>query len=351
MKKTIYNDEIVDFLKKSSSWFSISSGEIKMFCPYCDDATRKGPGRKADHGHLYISTKDPVFLCQRCKATGHITKMLTYLQFGGEVPDEVLKFQEVKKTNKLNNLYKETYVDLNFNYDNYFLHDNKIRYLLKRHILNPKKDIIEQLSNLKIITDLKKFCKENPDKTKRLVSKPNFNFLCNNYVGLVSYANNCIEFRNVDESSKFRFHRYKFLEDVKYKWCYRFRDNEIKALDVNSVSNSPIIMSEGVMDLMFIHTDYRAIVSEFVNMDLDDCVLIATGKNFFDGLEFIREKIFNFEPDMIVLLDKEMSVTRQIRNAFKYSTCKSVRFLKNKTGNDFNNFPIEPDSVFYRNGK
>ena len=56
----------------------ISSNEIQIHCPFCDDASRKNA---ASHGHLYISTDKCVFHCFRCGMSGSVVKLLIYTSF------------------------------------------------------------------------------------------------------------------------------------------------------------------------------------------------------------------------------------------------------------------------------
>jgi len=57
---------------------SASSDFIEMFCPYCNDATRKS---KPNHGHLYFSISTNYFHCFRCNEVGSLTRLLTHTGF------------------------------------------------------------------------------------------------------------------------------------------------------------------------------------------------------------------------------------------------------------------------------
>jgi hypothetical protein len=66
--------EVISHLKKISNLYKqINDKEIQIFCPYCNDATRK---HNPTHGHLYLSVHSPVFHCFRCNASGVLTKLL-----------------------------------------------------------------------------------------------------------------------------------------------------------------------------------------------------------------------------------------------------------------------------------
>lgn len=72
------NVEITNFLKSTSAVYQDSGSEIIIHCPYCDDALR---ANSRSHGHLYISTKNPVFHCFRCETSGFLGTLLRDLGF------------------------------------------------------------------------------------------------------------------------------------------------------------------------------------------------------------------------------------------------------------------------------
>lgn len=66
--------DIIYHLKNNSTIFKDKGDHYMMFCPYCNDATRK---TNPEHGHLYVSKSLPVFYCQRC-GTGNSILALLY---------------------------------------------------------------------------------------------------------------------------------------------------------------------------------------------------------------------------------------------------------------------------------
>jgi len=66
-------------LRNTSRIYRSTSGDfIEMFCPYCNDATRKS---KPNHGHLYFSITTNYFHCFRCNEVGSLTRLLTHTGF------------------------------------------------------------------------------------------------------------------------------------------------------------------------------------------------------------------------------------------------------------------------------
>jgi hypothetical protein len=58
---------------KSRRHHENNSGWVEIFCPFCNDATRKP---HPDHGHLYYYAETNFFNCFRCAEVGSITKLL-----------------------------------------------------------------------------------------------------------------------------------------------------------------------------------------------------------------------------------------------------------------------------------
>ena len=70
--------QILYHLKNISNIFADKGSHINMFCPFCNDATRKP---NPSHGHCYISKELPVYYCHRCGEAGTIMKLLFYTEF------------------------------------------------------------------------------------------------------------------------------------------------------------------------------------------------------------------------------------------------------------------------------
>lgn len=343
----IYDEPIIQALKSNSKVFYQSSTEIIMFCPFCNDSTRKGPGKVPTHGHLYISLNEPVYHCQRCKTSGHIITLLSVYKYAGKLPEKVIEFKNGQRKQHLSSIIHEEEIELKFEYDMNRLPSEKIEYLIKRRVLNPKKDIHEQLMDLKLVVDVEKFVNDNIHIVGGLRNQGLYKELIKTYVGHVAYANSGIEFRTFNNNidSRYRYYRYK-IQDTHLFWAYRYNNEKLRKLPINIISNKPIIMAEGVYDLMFIHTKQKSVVEKYINKSLDDCILVACGKKYYDGFNFITKKVFNLTPEIIVLLDSDNILTRSIKNIFEYSSAKSSIFLRNKGHSDFNEFPLDPVAVF-----
>lgn len=74
------------FKKHSSGWYEI-------FCPYCDDATRKA---NPNHGHFNLSPDVPFGHCFRCGAAYSLYKILIDTGFkNNKILDEISKFGNI----------------------------------------------------------------------------------------------------------------------------------------------------------------------------------------------------------------------------------------------------------------
>ena len=315
----IYDEPIIKLLKDKSKAFYQSSTEIIVFCPFCNDATRKGPGKVPSHGHLYISLNEPVYHCQRCKTSGHIVTLLSVYKYDGKLPDKVIEFKNGQLKKHLDSILPEEEIELKFEYDMNRLQSDKIEYLIHRKVLNPKKDIHTQLMDLKLVIDVEKFVNDNIQIVGELKNQGLYPELCKTYVGHIAYGNCGIEFRTFNQNidSRYRYYRYKIVDSHLF-WAYRYNNERLKKLPVNIISNKPIIMAEGVYDLMFIHTKQRSVVEKYINKSLEDCILIACGKKYYDGFNFITKKVFNLTPEIIVLMDSDNMLSKTIKNIFDY---------------------------------
>lgn len=69
----MYPDVLLHLRGMSQRFHKHSSGWIEIFCPYCDDATRKfNPG----HGHFHVAPNYPFGHCFRCGAQVGLDKLL-----------------------------------------------------------------------------------------------------------------------------------------------------------------------------------------------------------------------------------------------------------------------------------
>jgi hypothetical protein len=116
---------IIHHLRSISKIFKLTSGGkwIQLFCPYCDDSSRK---LNPDHGHLYVCNTFPYFTCFRCNKSGGLLHLLQNTGFKNVT---IIKHLQSLYTSNIyyNNYVKQINVSNNI-YNNY---DNLIKYYEK----------------------------------------------------------------------------------------------------------------------------------------------------------------------------------------------------------------------------
>ena len=119
-----YPSILFHFKKLSRIFKKNNSGWYEMFCPYCDDATRKA---NPNHGHFNLASDYPFAHCFRCGHRSSLVKVLIDTGF-----NDVAIIQEISKhgniiysSNKKISLVKENQVQLKLiNNCNSFMKDH-----------------------------------------------------------------------------------------------------------------------------------------------------------------------------------------------------------------------------------
>ena len=116
---------LVNFLTSISFIFKpLSNGQyIEMFCPICDDATRK---YKPDHGHFNIARYGNFCKCFRCDYSNSLSRLLISLGYNDQTILSLLSRNNTQNfvysnSNKLNNLadinIKQNLIDFYTNFE------------------------------------------------------------------------------------------------------------------------------------------------------------------------------------------------------------------------------------------
>lgn len=88
-----YPSILLHFKSLSRIFKRHSSGWYEIFCPYCDDATRKA---NPNHGHFNLSPDAPFGHCFRCGAAYSLYKILIDTGFkNNKILDEISKFGNI----------------------------------------------------------------------------------------------------------------------------------------------------------------------------------------------------------------------------------------------------------------
>jgi len=221
----IYEDSFIDFLKEYLGDIKITRKNIICRCPYCEmDSSKK-------HFHLYVSLESPIFHCfkSECNQKGNIDRLIHKLS-GKNIDnffDKSLK--RVKSTIAtedkciiIPNIEPNTFV-------------SKIEYLKKRLMTNDD-DLIYGIENL--VLDINTFLSSNNLIDQHIEKYKDF--LHENFVGFLTRNRSLLVLRNIDESSKLRYHKIniKEVQNVDYYLTY------------NDMCKSNITIAEGIFDIL-----------------------------------------------------------------------------------------------------
>lgn len=133
-------------LRTISTIYKPTSGGswIQIFCPYCDDSTRKA---NPTHGHCYIASQFPYFICFRCNVNGSLLKLLLDTNFtDANTIEEIKRFVHTNfkyhRSKRVSLTHKDTQqiiTDfLNFRSSNPTYFDLFLDYIYKRCLhINP----------------------------------------------------------------------------------------------------------------------------------------------------------------------------------------------------------------------
>ena len=245
----LYKDQFIPWLKIATgrAYTNSQKNEIICYCPFCEGD--RGPNH---HGHLYISTDEPVYYCQKCGEKGTTPKLIKYLHGNPEEHIDPEAFNAIygdynyinknlsSEVNTFSNV-KSIQKDVN----NFNL---KLEYLNKRF----KKPIIpENIPGL--VLSFSSFLSENglsyswltPDKIKTLDD---------GYIGFVTNRGTKIILRNCLDDNNPRYMNINITSD-------KFFYSDFYGIKVSTLNNEipNIVLCEGIFDL------YGAIYSDKFN--------------------------------------------------------------------------------------
>lgn len=244
--------EVIDLLKQRGT-YSVSASGIQHYtrCPFCGDSTNP------NHAHLSIKinvdTDDPmVFRCLKCNVSGLVSDTL-FEELGILMSNDSLK--ELKAyTRKSMRLAKLVNMDCEKIivplHTQSRLSDMKLQYLNDRLGLNFD---YPQAQEHKIILDVYEFMKANdildPNRKVFLQSDWMINLLNENYIGFLSANNNCITFRDVTGTGKWRYYKAVINEkNVNMDSFYTFPGR----FDLMYTDRVDVHIAEGIFDILSI---------------------------------------------------------------------------------------------------
>lgn len=310
----IYNENFINFLKLSTGvcYKDSSHKEIITKCPWCESEKTR------NHGHLYISSSQPIFICHRCNKKGIITKLISHL--GGDVGDYIngdIKIIPKSKSSYIEDFEIKKY---SYKYDE-LVYENKMNYMKSRL----GEFDINKIPGL--IFSINKFIKDN--KIDRSSFDDNMiNILEKNYIGFVLNRGTQIVFRSCVEG----FERYRFLSLNNNKF---FRDFYGVKLNNENRNINRIVLCEGIFDLLV------SITSEELKHIRDNTCFWSSclGKGYKNTLISVLDYCRIPFVDVTILSDSDVN-----KNKY-YEICKlpfvnNLDVYWNKAGKDFGEKPI-----------
>ena len=251
MKRKVNQDikfELIEKLKARGAYsHSVDNRQHYTRCPYCGDSTN------LSHAHLSIcidvDTDFPMlYRCLKCDVHGMVTE--TTLEELDIVIDESFR----KDLRSYNRKGMRSMKLVNMEFENYFvplytenkLNAQKLWYL--NHRLGTDIDYTME-KDKKILLDLFDFMKANEMKTIKGLSYPMMEILNQYYIGFLSCNNNCITFRDITNSQKYRYFKVVLNPKNINPDTFYAAPNSIPALYTHDIH---VHLAEGIFDILSI---------------------------------------------------------------------------------------------------
>ena len=302
----IYEDSFIDFLKEYLGDIKINRKNIVCRCPYCEMESGKR------HFHLYIALESPIFHCfkSECNKKGNIDRLI--YKISGKKYDNFFD-KSLKKSKELKQ-NENRIISIPELEPNKF--ESKIKYLKKR-LMTSDDNCIYEIDGL--ILDINKFLLDNHLIDQNIEKYKNF--LQENFIGFLTNNQSILVMRNIDESSKLRYHKIeiKNTQSTDYYLSY------------NDPSKSDIVIAEGIFDIL-VEKKIDSI-NKKENTLLYGACLSTNYETLIKSLAYY-ESIFR--QNVHILSDRGISLNyyKKIKNTTKH-IINSLTVYYNMDGKDF----------------
>jgi hypothetical protein len=150
-----------------------------------------------------------------------------------------------------------------------------------------------------------------------------------NFVGFLTERQSMVLFRNIDESSSFKFYKLG-VQNTNFIDYYR--------LTANNQNSKKIILSEGIFDIF---TEY---LFDILNLKRETKLYASVLSSKYSSL--IKSIVYHeqiFRPDVVILSDSNIPLEEYKKlRYFNDHIINTLEVYYNKTGKDFNDTPITP---------
>lgn len=344
MKMDFFIKEIRN--KLSLCYLNADKTEIITYCPYCEGITGKR------HGHLYISTMKPVFICHRCGKKGMVIDFLKEIKLD-------LKLEDIYEKSVINkrcvSIIEEFDLVNNGSFSNNNVKDleeDRGELSRDRIVFNLSKDIIDK--KISFLVNRIGISYDSIFSIPGLVLRPSsfifdlglslkyIKFLDMKYIGFLSDEKKYIYLRSIDDNVERKHLLFRIRKDI-HKDYYTIKKRDID-LDI-----PVLVLSEGVFDVIVPYmNDIHEKVLDGMRVNFVRCVF---GKgNYLNGIKDFILRYFVPRLDVVIFSDLDFSVADL---GYKIKCLPMVRrfyVVYNKKYKDFGNInhSFIDDIVVYR---
>jgi len=283
LERTLRNKSKV-FKRHNSDW-------IEIFCPFCNDATRRS---NPSHGHLYFNSDIGCFKCFRCDSSGPIIKVLN--EYGINDP-QLFKWLASKTSRS---------------------------YLLGKKVSNTREVTSSNVydCNLQSLVQNTNIDRFNAYLYQRFSSIDPMQYnirptMAGDGLSFYNASNEFVTTRFIDSNIRYELPKYKV-------WYYFQPLHSI-------IEYEQILITEGAIDVI----NASRYITEFHN---SFCIAIS-GNNYSGAIMTLINKYLKIGKYTInVVIDNglkfEKRAIKQIRNCSKYNTGICIKIYKPKYGKD-----------------
>jgi hypothetical protein len=321
----IYQDSFLTYLDNYGLHPKVTSKNIVVMCPWCEYQQNK------DHYHMYISLDAPIFHCfhAECEAKGVLSKLLKRLE-GKDISEVFVDKETLKNLKNKREVFSDKEKGLNvvlpkLEPKKFMLKDLYVR---KRFKFAP----IEITTVKGLVYDINEFIEiNNIDVDEKLFRMKEY--LQSSFVGFLTENKSTLICRNIDDTQEFRYYKMKINEN-NFLDYYR--------LSGGNPTSKKIVLAEGIFDIFSEH------IYDSLNIKQNIKLYASALSSKYEAL--IKSIVFHeqvFRPEIIILSDKGITKEYyQKLNKYNDHIIDKIVVYYNKSGKDFNDFPVTPVQWF-----
>ncbi len=329
----IFNPKLKEFLEKKTGYaeYNGSNEELIIKCPF--PKCELDRGESSGHGHLYISTKNPVYNCFKCNSTGSLMKLIKFL--GGDCKDYLS--QDILNTNYMVHNYKRT---KNFGETKHVIKDQIFdNYKLKVHYLRSRLGFDYELDKISgLVLNIREFLNDN-----NIVLNPEeytdsfLEYLQTSFVGFITTRGTKLLCRNINKNDTIEHHKIDLVPDNNYfKDFYGFKVAEPYP------EGNTIVLMEGIFDLLVSINS-----PELFDLKQKSCYWAAVLSSYYNKTILSVLDICKIPSAHIIILADTDQKERIYQRVFNNISVLSLNIYYNKYFKDFGDLPIIPVKTKY----